>query len=452
MGLSASAALQLAFVGLMALLLFVAAYRLPQKVVGTALILLIPFQAVETKYASTNVLLTYVLFAAMLMRERIVRLPMLPQILLVMFAYLISMSLTHRATYMMHGLYLFSLVSAFLVFWIAYDLTQRYETLRGIANLLIALNVLVAIYCIVQLIVGPGERPAFLGIHELAMMPVRKDYRLTGPFGGAGTISEYLVIMIFMIVHQMINTRRLAVRWALLGLLVTDLILLVTTGARGGYVVLVGAGILFLWMFRSILGPARTIRLALGGGLLVVAAGVFAVTFTDFDRLFQRLEDTQIEAGIPDTRAVVWPIAWEEIKTRPLFGQGPRLRFPDEENGATYKGHKFILYPHNLYLFLLVNIGVTGLIAVLIFLGTPLYRCWKLSSNGLADPYDASFARISVVIMAVFFMNQIKIEFLRFALVDYWHFIFALLGILVGFCDRESHTPTHKGTLIHSLR
>ena len=58
-----------------------------------------------------------------------------------------------------------------------------------------------------------------------------------------------------------------------------------------------------------------------------------------------------------------------------------------------------------------------------------------MSVRNLSLEYMA-FAKIGVVIMIVFLVDQLKIEFMRFALVDYWHFIFALFGLLVAVCDQ----------------
>ena len=54
------------------------------------------------------------------------------------------------------------------------------------------------------------------------------------------------------------------------------------------------------------------------------------------------------------------------------------------------------------------------------------------------DPEYAAFTKIGVVLIIVFLVDQLKIEFLRITLVDYWHFIFALLGVLVAACDQAN--------------
>jgi len=125
------------------------------------------------------------------------------------------------------------------------------------------------------------------------------------------------------------------------------------------------------------------------------------------------------------------------------LGHGPRLRFEGGDEGARYKGHRYVRYPHNLYLFLVFTIGVVGLLAFISLLATPLIRCWKTSLKSDEDPYIRNLAKTGVLILLIFFADQMKIGFMRLAAVDYWHFMFALLGMFVALCDR---TATYKNS------
>lgn len=433
MPFSESIILQMTILVVLATVVFYIAYSLPQKIAATALILLIPFQPVETRYGTSGVALTFVVFVAMLMREKNIRLPMLPQILILSFAYLLSMSQTHDSTHVDHAMYLMYVLSAFMVFWLTYDLTLRYS-LKGIVQVFLVMNVLVILYCMVQLGMGPDQKYRFFGRDEFALMHTRGD-RLTGPFGGVGVAAEYFVIMVFVGMHQILTSNSAKTRWLLAMLIGCNLLLLVATGNRGGFLTLIGASGLFLWMFRHLLGPARALRIAVSGVVLLAVSAAVTVNYTSFNTLFNRLLETEVEEGIPDTRAVAWPMAWEAIKQKPLLGNGPRLALTDDSPGA-YRDHISIMYPHNLYMFLLFTIGIQGLIAFLILLGTPLYRCWKAARVAAGDVVTLSFLKTGVVVMVVIFVDQIKVEFMRYGLVDYWHFVFALLGMLVAVADR----------------
>jgi O-antigen ligase len=436
MELTESIIIQLIVVGLLATVLFVFAYSLPQKIAATALVLIIPFQPVETRVGTANVLLAFVFFLAMIMREKNVRLPMLPQILIVLFVFLVSMGLADPGTWKEHGLYMIYLVSAFLVFWITYDLAMRFSSFDRILQVFLATNVLLVIYCLIQLAAGPDQKVKVFGMDEFAFFHLRSDNRLTGPFGSPGILAEYVVIMVFVTLQQMMVTDSRNYRRFLIVLTIFNLFLLVATGNRGGFLTLVGAGALYLWMSRHLLGMARTLTVAITGILLFAFSAAITIQYTEFDRLFERLVETEVEEGIPDTRSVVWPMAWKEIKNRPTFGHGPRLRFDEDKEGRPRKGHVYIYYPHNLYLFLLFTVGTVGLLAMLALMVTPLYRCWKTARKVVNDPVALSYANTGIIIMVVIFIDQIKVEFLRFGLVDYWHFIFALFGALIAYCDR----------------
>lgn len=428
--------LQLAVAALVAIVIFFGAFSASQKVAATVLLLLIPFQPVETRFFSANTLATYGVFIALLLRGSEIRLPMLPQIGVLLLCYLLSMALVHPSTYMQHTVYMVALVSAVLVLWIAYDLTVRHPNKFGAINLLIWMNVLIVVYCSIQLIMGPGTKLVFFNNPDFALMPVRRDSRLTGPFGAAGIAAEYFVIMIYVVGYQLLSIRGGLQKNALLLLITANMLLLIATGNRGGFLTLIGAGLVFLWLFRMELGPKRVVGVITIGPLLLIIAAAIAIQYTDFGRLFDRLVATEVEAGIPDTRLEVWPNAVREVRENLFFGHGPRLRFDGGDVGQSVGAHPYIRYPHNLYLFLALTVGVIGLAGFLLFLIWPVVRSIRLIHSPFAESYYKGIAKLGIVLMTVIFVDQMKVSFMRMTMVDYWHFIFALIGILIGYCDR----------------
>ena len=120
-------------------------------------------------------------------------------------------------------------------------------------------------------------------------------------------------------------------------------------------------------------------------------------------------------------------------------------------HGVQYEGYDHQPYPHNLYLFLLSTIGLLGLIAFMSFLLTPLRRCWRGMSLPNSSLEQTAFAKTGVVIVIVVLVDQLKIEFMRFELVDYWHFLFAVCGVLVAVSDQARvsglRTADHKDSI-----
>lgn len=434
--ISGSMIFQLTIILLFATVLFTVVYSLPQMIGAVALLTIIPIQPIETQYASANVLLTFVIFIAMLMKGERVRLPLLPQFLVLLFCYLLSMSFVHKALYLNHTVYMVALVSAYMVMCIAYDATLRFKDSRNAVMVLFVMNIIVVIYCAIQFAAGPNVKIVPFGIQEMAMIPARPDNRLVGPFVATGTTSEFLIILIFFIIHQYFYTQQRWQRYGLIALATANLLFLVATGNRGGFLSLIGGSFLFLWMFRKELGVRRTVGIVAAGSVLLALTSLVLINYSDFGRLYTRLQATELEGGIPDTRQRTWPEAVAYIKERPLLGHGPRYMMQGAADGVKYPGWEYRSYPHNLYLYLLSTVGVVGFVAFFYFFLTPLVRSIKLQRLLNPHSYESTFSKTSILVMIVILIDQLKVEFIRMNLVDYWHFIFAFLGIWLAMGDR----------------
>jgi O-antigen ligase len=223
---------------------------------------------------------------------------------------------------------------------------------------------------------------------------------------------------------------------------------MIATGNRTGILTLVAMFPVFLFVFRRELGPKRITTFALGGVLALVVAGAVAVTFTDFDRMFSRLERvTETQEGIPSTRAKTWPAAIAKIKLRPWFGYGPYypsgvelaksgvLNVEFEDLGTIITAYD--PYPHSLYLYLLRTVGIVGLIPVVGFFLWTWRSIYVLNREQDEDEYAAAFLRVGFLLIPAFLIAQITLEFNRDDTMDYAQFIFALMGLLVGVGDRN---------------
>jgi hypothetical protein len=260
--LSASELNQLTLILLLATILFVLASALPQKVATSVLLMIAPFQLIDTRFGTSSIVLAYVVFIAALLRKERMQLPMLPHFLFLLLWYMISMSLMEPSTYIQHGVYLFSLVSAFLVFWLCYDLVNRFQDPSKAVTVFIVANVFVLIYCAIQLWIGPGERMYLFGIRDIYMTRVRADGRLTGPFESAEITAQYLVLMQFLLIHQFWHAKPGLMRKGIAVIGALNVLCLLATGSRGEFLLLVGGLGLYLWFFRRRLGTARAAALA----------------------------------------------------------------------------------------------------------------------------------------------------------------------------------------------
>lgn len=449
--MTSSAAWQLAF-GLIAVLIIFALVTGTRRTIAIGtLLILIPFQFVDTKYASSSVLIAYAL-AGVLIAEGALKVRMLPAIALVALAYLISLAQADREQLSMNLIAVFQFFSCFFVFLLSYNFAKLVRRERTVSDVLIVMNCAIVIYCALQLIAGPGESFSPFGIQAFEFNSNRDpdDPRLIGPFGNPGTTAGYFTLMVLVCAVDLVFARGLRTLMIMM-LAGLNVLGLVATGNRTGFLVLLALFPVFLFVFRRELGSVRVTQFVIGGMVVVILASVIAVAFTDFGRLFTRLGNvTETEAGVPTTRSETWPIAMEKIRKNPWLGEGPyfmtaedaemlgEIRAEFEELGDLET--RFDPYPHSLYLYLLRTVGIVGLAAVLWF----FLRAWHVLLRALRrdamNAYAQAIVKLGLLFIPAFLVAQITLEFNRPTTMDYAQFVFALVGLLIGTSERNGET------------
>jgi O-antigen ligase len=413
------------------LVFFVVAYVAPPRFSIAFLILLAPFQIISSRFGTLNVALIYVVGAAHFFRGRIRALPFIGIFALIVLAYLLSMTQTNPATYLDHALYLVGIGANIVLFYTVYNYARLAEDARPLLHLFVLMNALILVYCVVQLITG-YERFAFMGVPEFEFAEMSETrQRLLGPFGSPGTNGEVFVLQILLMAYLWLNRRPGMFRNVLLAMLIANLGFLIMTGSRGSFLTLLGSGILFLWFFRDRLGFGRTMRIMMSGVAAGAIISAIVLNFTQFNVLYDRLSGTELREGLPDTRALAFRFAWEKIPDKVLLGHGPQLRLIDERNRVV-AGHEFLHFPHNLYLFLALTIGVVGLFAYLLLFWS-FYAWWRRAQRRpRGDAFHDGLSLLAVLLLIAFLVDQLKIEFLRSQFTDHQQYMFALWAILLG--------------------
>lgn len=408
----------------MAVAFFVFAYAASPRKSIPFILCLTPFEPIVTQYGTSNVLLVYVLAIAYMLRGRISYLPLLGIFFLIMAAYVLSTGFAPASRRVAHAIYIFNFGSAVLLFYVVYNFVrQQQDVVVVLVRTFIVLNVLFLLYCLIQL--STGTHLMLFDFGYLSIKPYREDMRLTGPFESAQNTGEYLALSILALAYMVVQARIGWRRMFLYLLIAANFACLIATGTRAAFLILVGGAGLFLFLFRNELGTKRTIGIAFSGLMVLAMVSVVIVNFTQFGNLFDRLEQTEFESGVPDTRVGVWTNIYPRIAEKPLVGNGPMYDINVEGMSL----------PHNLYLFLLYTVGGVGLMIYLLFFGLLLLRYRAGAMARHADPMSAGIARLGVVLLVAFLVDQITIEALRMATTDYWHYIFATFAICLAFAD-----------------
>lgn len=432
--LSASHYIQLMVAVILGITLFMVTFLAREQKILAFLILLIPFQPLTSKYASINDVLTYMVFGVYLVQGKFKQLPLFGSVALIFFAYALSFTQALRATYMDHIIYMGAIGANFILFYLVYNYLMRVQDWRFIWRVLIALNVLVVAYSLLQAIAG-GTQLQVMGVEELSfgknrMWEESGSARLTGPFSATALTAEAIIILMLITAYSIIHESS---PWnkKLLALLVgMDAAFLVATGNRGGIITLVIGCALFLYFYRRELGLKNVFKISVIGSLLFVVASVIMVRYTSFNMLFDRLESTEFHGIVPDSREG-WFELWPRVIEKPLIGHGPRMKMHQEQS-RRIPGFVPMGYPHSVYLFLLYTVGIFGLVAYLLFfmrIGWRFFQSRWLVSD---DEFLNGLPRLGLIILAVFAISEFRIELFRYILHDYQQFLFVILGAFLG--------------------
>ena len=216
---------------------------------------------------------------------------------------------------------------------------------------------------------------------------------------------------------------------------------LITTGNRGGIVTLVFGLIIFMYLFRKELGNQAIVRYVFGGVLLFSVMAVVVVQYTEFNVLFDRIENTEMDGVVPDSRSG-WEFMLPKVLEEPILGHGPRLRL----HADTYDNHRNIYpmpYPHSAYMYLMYSIGGVGLFAYFLFFLSVWMHFIRASKTATDDKFLGGLPKLSIIILLMIAISQIRMEMFRFITNDDQQFVLMLLAALLALTQaRKSAAPS----------
>ncbi len=171
------------------------------------------------------------------------------------------------------------------------------------------------------------------------------------------------------------------------------------------------------------LSHSRALRWACVGLALLAAGGVIVVL--NSHELRAALCDRLSERGPVDYRAAVYAGGWDMFLERPLTGWGFH-QMPAELPRHVSGYEENVLYPHNTYLEVLVELGVVGL-GLYVWL---MWEMWRLGRGAIPKAeqngfLDSHFHRMWPVLLAVYWVNAAVV-------VMSYQFVNALLFTMAG--------------------
>ncbi len=242
---------------------------------------------------------------------------------------------------------------------------------------------------ILMLLYGLGAGAGYNGF----IGPTFEDpaFRFQGSIGNPAYVAAYLIFSAFYGFYLLFTLYRrhlwrspgALVIWCMLAVFGAAFLLAATRGAFLG----LGAGA-FIMLAYVALSNRSWRKWAIGVGAALAITGVLLVTFreNEFVRRIpgSRIFDISFTAETFEHRTIMWGIAWESFKERPVLGWGPEnfgYLFQKNFNPAYFKPEEgfgaWFDRAHNVFFDYLVAGGVIGLVSYVSMFAAFYWGLWK---------------------------------------------------------------------------
>jgi len=210
--------------------------------------------------------------------------------------------------------------------------------------------------------------------------------RIFSTLGNPIYLAIYLLIHLFILAYLFSRTRVMWLRVLYVGISLFELYIFIAAGTRGAVVGFV-AGAVAAGALTLLLSRSRALRLASGAGLgflLILVGALWFVRSSSFVRerpLLARLSDINISSSTVQSRFLIWKIAVDAIRERPLIGWGPEnfiLPFAKYYNPLLFSNEPWFDRVHNMYLEWLVAGGILGFLAYVTLYIITFITLWQL--------------------------------------------------------------------------
>jgi len=259
-----------------------------------------------------------------------------------------------------------TLVHLFLYFVVTASALNTEKLWRTFFKTSVGVAIVVALYSFAQL---AGEITINQG-----------GWRLDSTFGNSAYMAIYMIFHIFIVGILLTRTHTSNARWFYRLLIAAFVLVLILTGTRSAILGIIGGGFFTLLYVLIFANKDHHLRRWIGGLLLtlvVVGSVLFVGRNSDTVKNNQYLHRlTTITLSEGTTRFVLWDIAVEGIKERPLLGWGQEnfnYVFNKHYRPELYKAEQWYDRVHNVVFDWLIAGGILGALTYFSLILSALY-------------------------------------------------------------------------------
>ena len=319
---------------------------------------------------------------------------------------------------------LVGLVHLFAYFLIIVSVLKTEKLWMRFFNVSLGVSVIMGIYGLFQL----G------GVLDINQGGVRVD----GTFGNAAYLAVYNLFHIFIAAFLLLKQKReVWMRIAYCSAIALNLVMLYFTATRGAILGFIG-GILITTILIALFEKERPVfrKSAIGVlvGVVLLIGGFLAVKNTSFvkeSQVLSRFASISLNETTTKSRFMVWNMAWQGFKERPILGWGQEnfnFVFNKYYDPRLSLEEPWFDRVHNVFLDWLIVGGILGLLAYLSLFATGIYLLWF----GVGTLSVLSKSILTGLLAGYFFQNLFTFDNLFGYII-----FFSILGYIHSSSTRE---------------
>src|SRR3989344_161699 len=261
--------------------------------------------------------------------------------------------------------------------------------------------------------------------------------RVDATFGNTTYFAVYLLFHIFIAALLAVRHRGASwVRYAYVAVALADIFMLYHTATRGAILGLLG-GVMLTTLLIALFEERDFLLRKTAIGVLIIAVlapiGVIALRDTSFVKespVLARFTSISLEETTTKSRFMVWNMALQGFKERPVFGWGQEcfnFVFNKYYDPKMYDQEPWFDRAHNVFFDWHIAGGILGLLAYLALFGMALYYIWRRGETYFSVTEKSIFTGL----FAGYFFNNLFVfdnltsYVLFFSVLAYIHSVYA---------------------------
>ncbi|MEK7067206.1 MAG: O-antigen ligase family protein [Patescibacteria group bacterium] len=297
---------------------------------------------------------------------------------------------------------------------------------------------------------------ASLGVSSYALLQrlgyfvsLQGGNRVDGTIGNPTYLAAYLMLSITIALVLFFNTEKRWLKHLYSAGIIFELLIIYFSATRGAVLGVISGfvlfGVLFLWLSRNDNRYAFRKRSAIGVlvAALVIPLFFWSIRGTEFVKsspALYRLTSVSFSSQTIESRFLIWSMALEGIKERPVLGWGQEnfnLVFNEYYKTRLWQQEPWFDRAHSSVFDWLSNAGVLGLVSYLSLFVSALYALWRLLRAGHITNLIFSVAvsgLFAYFVQNLFVFDNFNTYFIFFAALAFLHFA----------AFQHSHEAEHK--------